>query len=130
MFMVTSEFLKGLDCAPDAVVVVSESGTILYANPRVGHLLGYAGGELHGQSVELLLPERFRMRHIVHRLHFTDDRRTRPMGAGLELFALCKDGTERPAEISLSPARRGLETVVVAVIRDAMEPNPSAATAR
>jgi hypothetical protein len=64
------------------------------------------------------MPERFRLLHIGHRLHFTDDRRTRPMGAGHELFALCKDGSERRVEIGLTPVQRGLETVVVAVIRE------------
>ena len=112
------DFLQSIDRAPDASVVVRESGTILFANRQVGHLFGYAPGELHGQSIELLMPERFRLMHIGHRLHFTDDRRTRPMGAGRELFALCKDGSERPVEISLSPVQRGLETLVVAVIRD------------
>jgi protein-histidine pros-kinase len=111
-------FLQSIDCAPDASVVVGESGTILFANQRAGHLLGYAPGELHGQSIELLMPERFRLLHIGHRLRFTDDRRTRPMGAGYELLALCKDGSERAVEISLSPVQRGLETLVVAVIRD------------
>lgn len=115
-------FLESIDCASDAVVVVGESGTILFANHLVGHLLGYAPGELQGQSVERLMPERFRMQHIGHRLRFTDDRRTRPMGAGLELFALCKDGSERRVEISLNPVQRGLETVVVAVIRQAHVP--------
>jgi PAS domain S-box-containing protein len=111
-------FLQSIDCAPDASVVVGESGTILFANQRAGHLFGYAPGELHGQSIELLMPERFRLLHIGHRLHFTDDRRTRPMGAGHELFALCKDGSERRVEIGLTPVQRGLETVVVAVIRE------------
>lgn len=99
-------------------MVVRESGTILFANPQVRHLLGYAPDELHGQSLEMLIPTRFRIQHIGHRLRFTDDRRTRPMGAGLELFALCKDGSERRVEIGLSRVRRGLETLVVAVIRE------------
>lgn len=117
----SSEFLQSIDSAPDALVVVGESGAILFANQQVGRLLGYAPGELHGQSVELLMPERFRLPHIGHRLRFTDDRRTRSMGAGRGLFALCKDGSERPVEISLSPVQRGLETLVVAVIRDVTE---------
>jgi PAS domain S-box-containing protein len=91
-----------LDCAPDASVVIGESGTILFANEQAEHLLGYASGELHGQSVEMFLPERLRMPHIGHRLRFTDDCRMRPMGAGRALFALCKDGSKRPVEIGLS----------------------------
>jgi PAS domain S-box-containing protein len=119
--VLSPEFLQGIDCAPDASVVVGESGTILYANQQVTQLLGYSLGEIYGQSVELLMPERFRLSHIGHRLRFTDDRRTRPLGAGRQLFVLCKDGSERPVEISLSPVQRGLETLVVAVIRDVTE---------
>jgi PAS domain S-box-containing protein len=119
--MVPADFLQSIDCAPDASVVVGESGTILFANRQITHRFGYAPGELHGQSIELLMPERFRLPHIGHRLRFTDDRRTRAMGAGRELFLLCKDGTERLVEISLSPMQRGLETLVVAVIRDVTE---------
>lgn len=116
------ELLQSIDCAPDASVVVGESGTILFANRLVGHLFGYAPGELHGLSIELLMPVRFRLPHISHRLRFTDHRRTRPMGTGLGLLALCKDGSERPVQISLSSVQRGLETLVVAIIRDATEP--------
>jgi PAS domain S-box-containing protein len=120
--IVPLEFSRSIDSSPDAAVVIGESGTILFANRQVAHLLGYAAGELHGQSIELLMPERFRLPHIGHRLLFTDDRRTRPMGDGRKLFALCKDGSERTVKISLSPIQRGLETLVVAIIRDTMEP--------
>ena len=119
--IVPVEFWRNIDCAPDATVIAGESGTILFANRQVAHLLGYAPGELHGQSIELLMPERFRLPHIGHRLRFTDDRQTRPMGVGRKLFALCKDGSERAVKISLSPIQRGLETLVVAVIRDVTE---------
>src|SRR2546423_1134672 len=115
--MVPPDLLQRIDCAPDASVVVGESGTILFANPQVGRLFGYDSGELHGRSIELLMPERFRLSHIGHRLLFTDDRRSRPMGHGRKLVALCKDGSERLVQISLSPVQRGLETLVVTVIR-------------
>jgi PAS domain S-box-containing protein len=116
--MLSPELVQRIDGVPDASVVVGESGMILFANREVGHLFGYAPGELHGLSIELLMPLRFRLPHIAHRLRFTDARRTRPMGTGLVLFALCKDGSERAVEISLSPLQRGLETLVVAIIRD------------
>ena len=88
--------------AAKAAFVVNESGTILYATDQACHVLKYAPGELCGQSVELLIPARFRLAHIGHHLRFTDDRRTRPMGAGLPLFALCKDGSELPVDLSSS----------------------------
>lgn len=103
--------------AAEAALIVDESGAILYATDQACHVLKYAPGELHGQSVELLMPARFRLAHIGHRLRFTDDRRTRPMGAGLELFALCKDGSELPVDLSLKLIQRGLETLTVVGIQ-------------
>ena len=100
-----------------AALIVAEAGTVLFANDQACQLLKYSAGELLGHSVELLIPGRYRLAHIGHRLRFTDDRRTRPMGVGLELFALCKDGSECPVDIGLSPVQRGLETLVLATIR-------------
>jgi PAS domain S-box-containing protein len=113
------ETLEGVVAqAEDAALLVSESGTILFANDRACRLLKYALGELDGLSVELLVPKRFRLAHVGYRLRFMDDQSRRPMGAGLELFALCKDGSERPVDISLIPARRGLENLMVVTIED------------
>jgi PAS domain S-box-containing protein len=103
--------------AAGAALVVDESGTIVFASDQACDVLKYAAGELRGESLELLIPDRFRLAHIGHRLRFTDDRRTRPMGAGLELFALCKDGSECRVEVGLNPVQRGLETLIVATIR-------------
>jgi len=120
--MVAPEFLKGFEGMPDPLMVVGESGTILFANQQAGDLLGYALEELHGQSVEQLMPERYRIQHIGQRIRFTDRGRARPMGSASGLFVLRKDGSERPVDISLIPIRQGLEIVVVAVIHEATEP--------
>lgn len=101
----------------DAALVVDESGTVLVANDQACLALRYGSGELTGQRVEYLMPQRFRSAHIGHRLRFTDDRGTRPMGASLALFALCKDGIERRVIVSLNPVARGLQTLIVATIR-------------
>ena len=117
--MLSSEFIRSaLESAPDAMVFVDASGTILFANLQVTALFGYAPEHLVGQRVETLLPERFRARHSAHRDRFAADERVRPMGAGLELFARRRDGTEFPVEISLSPVRDGARALVVAAIRD------------
>ena len=64
------------------------------------------------------MPARFRLVHIGHRLRFTDDRRTRPMGVGLAACSLyCKDGSERRVDLSLNPVQRGLETLIVVTIQ-------------
>jgi PAS domain S-box-containing protein len=107
-----------VEFAPDAMLIVDASGRILYANQRVTDLFGYAREDIVDRSVELLLPERLRPRHAIHRRNFSADPRTRPMGAGRDLLGLRSDGTEFPLEISLSPLRDGL---AAAAIRDATE---------
>jgi len=101
----------------NGALVIDESGTVLFVNDQACHLLKYAPGELHGQIVELLIPARYRLTHIGHRLRFTDARRIRPMGTGLALYALCKDGSERRVDVGLKPVQRGLETLIVATIQ-------------
>jgi protein-histidine pros-kinase len=103
--------------AADAALIVDEAGTVRFASDRACQLLKYAAGELNGTHVEHLVPVRFRLAHIGHRVRFTDYHRTRPMGAGPPLVALCKDGSECPVDISLNPVRRGAETLIVLVIR-------------
>jgi len=66
--MLSPELLQSvLDCAPDAMVVVAESGTVLFANQQASLLLGYTPGELHGESVELLVPDWLQLAHVGHR---------------------------------------------------------------
>jgi protein-histidine pros-kinase len=100
----------------DATLVVDESGTVRFASDQACRLLKYSPGELDGMHVEYLVPVRFRLAHIGHRIRFMDYRRTRPMGGGPVLSALCKDGSERAVEISLNPVQRGPETLFVLVI--------------
>jgi PAS domain S-box-containing protein len=103
------------------MIIIDPSGTILFANNQVAALFGYAPNEVIGAKVEKLLPERFRGRHVGHRTGYTDNVRVRPMGAGLELFGMRKDGAEFPVEISLSPVAQGSDAFVAAAIRDVTE---------
>jgi two-component system, sensor histidine kinase len=107
-----------LDAAPDAMIVIDGSGIIRFANRQVSAVFGYTHEELVGQKVEFLMPTRFRARHLPHRQSYSRSLRLRPMGIGLELFGLRKDGTEFPVEISLSPIDDDSETLVAAAIRD------------
>ena len=76
-----------LDSLPDAVVIVDRDGHILILNDKTQQLFGYTCEELLQQSVELLIPERFRIKHPGHRRSFFGDPDVRPMGAGLDLRA-------------------------------------------
>jgi two-component system, sensor histidine kinase len=107
-----------LDAAPDAMIVIDESGVIRFANRQATTVFGYAHVELVGQKVEFLMPPRFQARHLSHRQSYAESLRMRPMGIGLELFGLRKDGTEFPVEISLSPIDDDSGTLVAAAIRD------------
>jgi two-component system, sensor histidine kinase len=117
--MLSPEFLgKVLESAPDAIVVVDPAGTIVFASRQVEPLFGYSAEELLGSRIERLLPERFRVVHLGHRRSYSRTARMRPMGVDLDLFALRKDGTELPVEISLSPIEDGERLLVAAAIRD------------
>jgi PAS domain S-box-containing protein len=107
-----------LEAAPDAMVIVGQDGRILLANGQTERVFGYARSELVGQPVELLVPERYRGRHPDHRDGYFAEPRPRPMGAGIDLFAARKDGTEFPAEISLAPVQTAQGLLVTAAIRD------------
>jgi len=107
-----------LDAVPDALVCVRQDGRITLINRQAETLFGYTQQELLGQPVEVLVPEQFRSAHVGHRSHFEAHPKIRPMGTGLDLSARRKDGTEFPAEISLSPIKTDRQFFVIAVIRD------------
>src|SRR5262245_5738475 len=120
--MLSAELVRSvLDSAPDAMIIIDASGAIVFANDQVTALFGYPADQVVGLRVERLLPERFRERHIGHRANYAKAGRVRPMGIGLDLFALRADGTEFPVEISLSPIRDGDQLVIAAAIRDVTE---------
>jgi PAS domain S-box-containing protein len=108
-----------LEAAPDAIVIVGQDGRILLINGQAERLFGYRPDELRGQPVEILIPDRYRDAHPGHRTLYVADPRPRPMGAGVELFGLRRDGTEFPAEISLGPVETSQGVLVMAAIRDA-----------
>ncbi|HEX5037847.1 MAG TPA: ATP-binding protein [bacterium] len=107
-----------LEYVPDATLIVDREGRILFVNSLAQKLFGYGPGELVGQAMEVLIPQRFRERHVHHRKEYAHGPKPRPMGAGLDLYGVRKDGTEFPTEISLSPIQTGDSVRVMAAIRD------------
>ncbi len=110
-----------LEISPDALIVVDEAGTIIMANEQAATCFGYGRAELAQMPLESLLPARFRALHVAHRQHYAKSPRTRPMGQGLQLVALRKDGTEFPVDISLRPVLLDGVLHVIGAIRDVTE---------
>jgi len=107
-----------LDSAPDAMIIVDDTGRIVLVNAQTEAMFGFARDEMLGKPIEMLLPESVRDTHIRHREQFVATPSLRPMGTGLELVGRRKDGREFPVEISLSPVATKTHTFVSSVIRD------------
>jgi PAS domain S-box-containing protein len=111
-----------LQFSPDAMLVVDAQGVIRFSNETSSVLFGYLPGQLIGQPIKLLIPERFHTRHGAHVSNFTRQPASREMGARIsDLFARRADGSEFPAGIRLSPFRDDDQDFVAAAIRDMTE---------
>ena len=98
-----ARFRAAVESSPSGMLMVDSAGRIVLVNRAVERMFGYRREELLGQSVDVLVPERFRQEHPGDRARFFAAPRERAMGAGRDLFGLRKDRTEFPVEIGLNP---------------------------
>jgi PAS domain S-box-containing protein len=116
------ESKEGIDAlflhATEGILVTDSEGRITRINPSAEKLFGYEAGELNGKKIETLVPSRFNHQHQRNRAEYAHHPHARAMGAGMDLFALKKDGSEFPVEISLSPYRTEEGNFVIAFIVD------------
>ena len=116
--MSEAPFREFYEASPDAVVVIDQTGRIIFANGRVEVMLGYPPNELLGKPHSVLVPDRYRALHAGHMAGYIANPSSRMMGVGLELAALRKDDSEFPVEISLSPYLTPDGLIVIAAMRD------------
>ena len=113
-----ARFQAVIEGTPNGLLLTDSKGNIVLVNSEIERLFGYTRHELIGQPVERLLPKSAREAHVGHRAGYARNPEKRVMGAGRELFALRKDGTEFPVEIGLSPLEHAGEAFVVASLLD------------
>jgi PAS domain S-box-containing protein len=116
--LVAEELQQIVDTAPDAILFVDREGRIERVNVRAEALFGHPREHMVGQPIEMLIPERFRSRHVTHRSVFRHAPSVRPMGSGLALYARRKDGSEFPVDVNLSVVALKGRTLTAAAVRD------------
>ncbi|MBI4517070.1 MAG: PAS domain S-box protein [Deltaproteobacteria bacterium] len=126
-----ARFRTLIESAPDATLIANSSDhRIAFTNRHAEQLFGYAPGELLGQPVEVLVPERLRQRHLGLRTDYSTRPVARPLDSGLDLYARRKDGSEFPADIMLGPVTIDGELLVLTIVRDITERKEAEAARR
>lgn len=115
---VAAQLRNAIDATPNGIVMIDDRGKIVMANVQMERLFGYTRSEMLGQTIELLIPERYRRAHPAQRDAYISSPEVRAMGHGRELFARRKDGTEFPVEVGLNPAHTPEGTFVLGAVID------------
>ena len=111
-------FRAVVEAAPSAILLVDDKGSIALANAHAEGLFGHSRAELITMPIDRLVPDRSRGAHAGLRTLYAMDPQTRTMGAGRELFACRKDGSEFPVEVALSPMATDKGLFVLASVVD------------
>ncbi len=115
------QFQLVVESSPSGVVMADNQGKIILVNKETENLFGYTRDELIGQSVDMLVPTRFRNEHPAHRQGYMADPTPRPMGSGRDLYGLRKDGSEFLVEIALNPIQTPQGMAVLTTVVDITE---------
>jgi PAS domain S-box-containing protein len=107
-----------IESAPNGIVMADERGVITMVNAQIERMFGYDRSEMQGQSIEMLIPQRFRTGHVAQREGLVRSHEARAMGRGRDLYGRRKDGTEFPVEVGLNPVTTQHGTCVLAAIID------------
>jgi PAS domain S-box-containing protein len=116
-----ARFRTVVESAPSGMVMIDRNGKIELVNREIERLFGYPREKLIGESIERLVPDRFRTGHPAFRQDFFTNPQTRSMGAGRELYGLRSDGVEIPVEIGLNPIETDEGLFVLASVVDITE---------
>src|SRR5438034_7210790 len=112
------QLIKAAEVFPVAILIADAEGRIVLVNGNTETMFGYRREELIGQTIETLVPERYRDRHVHHRYDYNLAPRTRLMGLGLDLVGRRKNGDEFPIEVSLSPAETDAGMLIINMVHD------------
>ncbi len=100
------------------IIIVNSIGEISVVNPFLLKQFGYTEAELIGKKIEILIPRRYKDKHEHHRDKYVANAHSRPMGLGMDLHGVKKDGTEFPVEISLSTYTVNDKQYAIAFVSD------------
>lgn len=115
------KFELAVEACPSGMIMTDRGGTVIMVNKESERLFGYRRGELIGQSIDILLPERLRTQHARHRVQYGARPQTRRMGEGPDLYGRRKDGTEFPVEVALNPIETPDGLFILSAISDISE---------
>jgi PAS domain S-box-containing protein len=113
-----AQFRALFDSASEAIIIVNQAGAIQLFNTRAQEIFGYQAGEVIGTTIETLIPQRNQDIHQQHRAEFIRQPHTRPMGLGMSLYGLRRDGSEFPVEVSLSTVPTDEGRLIMALVTD------------